>query len=93
MRAPEVVACASRSLGPLENEEATVAAWIRRRRLEAARRDLVDPALRSSPIHAVAARWGFPRAADFSRAFRRAYDITPNECRSRAAAADKFPRC
>lgn len=43
-----------------ENEEATVAAWIRLRRLEAARRDLTDPALHSTPIHAIAARWGFP---------------------------------
>nr|WP_326778389.1 helix-turn-helix domain-containing protein [Streptomyces sp. NBC_01445] len=75
-----------------ENEEATVAAWIRRRRLEATRRDLVDPALSSCPIHTVAARWGFPRAADFSRAFRAAYDITPTEYRSRAAAVDTPPR-
>ncbi|WP_326709155.1 hypothetical protein OG758_06985 [Streptomyces sp. NBC_01474] len=36
--------------------------------------------------------WGFPRAADFSRAFRTAYDITPTEYRSRAAAADMSPR-
>lgn len=76
-----------------ENEEATVAAWIRRRRLEAARRDLVDPALSSCPIHTVAARCGFPRAADFSRAFRAAYNITPTEYRSRAAAADTPPCC
>ena len=48
----------------------TVAAWIRRRRLENAWRDLADPALGTTPIHAVAARWGFPRASDFSRAFR-----------------------
>ncbi|MFC5785084.1 helix-turn-helix domain-containing protein [Streptomyces aureus] len=70
----------------------SVAAWIRRRRLEAARRDLVDPALRSSPVHSAAARWGFPRAAGFSRALRTAYDITPTEYRCRAAAADMSPR-
>ncbi|MER6839422.1 helix-turn-helix domain-containing protein [Streptomyces platensis] len=58
-------------------EEATVAAWIRLQRLEAARRDLTDPALQSTPICAIAARWGFPRAADFSRAFRGVYGIPP----------------
>ncbi|MGG2461154.1 helix-turn-helix domain-containing protein [Streptomyces sp. RGM 3693] len=47
-------------------EQATVAAWIRRRRLEAARRDLTDPALRTTPIHTIATRWGFPRAAGTS---------------------------
>ncbi|MFI6768320.1 helix-turn-helix domain-containing protein [Streptomyces sp. NPDC050355] len=62
-------------------EEATVAAWIRLQRLEAARRDLTDPALHSTPIRAVAARWGFRCAADFSRAFRTAYGIPPKDYR------------
>jgi AraC-like DNA-binding protein len=64
----------------------TVAAWIRAQRLERARHDLADPALRTLPIHAVAARWGIPRASDFTRAFRGAYGITPREHRSRAQA-------
>ncbi|WP_305965219.1 helix-turn-helix domain-containing protein [Streptomyces sp. IMTB 2501] len=64
-----------------QDEDATVAAWIRRLRLEAARRDLADPALRTTPIHAIAARWGFPRAADFSRAYRAAYGTTPKDHR------------
>nr|WP_237281894.1 helix-turn-helix domain-containing protein [Streptomyces griseochromogenes] len=64
-----------------EGEEATVAAWIRLRRLEAARRELTDPALRALPIHGIAARWGFLRAADFSRAFRNAYGLAPNDYR------------
>ncbi|KPC65284.1 helix-turn-helix domain-containing protein [Streptomyces chattanoogensis] len=59
------------------DEDTTVAAWIRRLRLEAARRDLTDPALHAIPIHAIATRWGFPRAADFSRTFRAAYGTTP----------------
>ncbi|MGW3205359.1 AraC-like ligand-binding domain-containing protein [Streptomyces sp. NPDC001135] len=66
------------------DEEATVAAWIRRLRLEAARRDLTDPALHATPIHAIAARWGFPRAADFSRAYRAAYGTTPRDHRHQA---------
>ncbi|MBO1414435.1 helix-turn-helix domain-containing protein [Streptomyces sp. FH025] len=62
----------------------TVAAWIRRRRLERAHRDLADPALRTMPVHLVAARWGIVSASDFSRAFRAAYGISPSEHRQRA---------
>ncbi|WP_407285078.1 helix-turn-helix domain-containing protein [Streptomyces sp. BP-8] len=65
-------------------EEATVAAWIRLQRLEAARRNLTDPALHSTPIHAIAARWGFTHAADFSRAFRTAYGLPPRDYRRQA---------
>ncbi|MFF9178410.1 helix-turn-helix domain-containing protein [Streptomyces sp. NPDC014793] len=62
----------------------TIAAWIRGQRLEGARRDLADPALDSVPIHAVAARWNFPRAADFTRTFRAAYGLAPSEYRLKA---------
>lgn len=59
----------------------TVAAWIRSRRLEGTHRDLVDPMLRATPIHSIATRWGFPRASDFTRAFRTAYGVSPREHR------------
>ncbi|WP_416983919.1 helix-turn-helix domain-containing protein [Streptomyces sp. T028] len=62
----------------------TVAAWIRRRRLEGARRDLADPALCATPIHNVAVRWGISRASDFTRAFRAAYGLSPKEYRYQA---------
>ncbi|MEV6209113.1 helix-turn-helix domain-containing protein [Kitasatospora sp. NPDC051914] len=62
----------------------TVAAWIRAQRLDAARRDLADPSLHALPVHAVAARWGFTRASDFTRAFRHAHGLSPTECRDRA---------
>ncbi|WP_405954948.1 AraC family transcriptional regulator [Streptomyces phaeochromogenes] len=62
----------------------TVAAWIRRLRLEGARRELADPALRAVPVHTIAARWGLPRASDFARAFRTAYGLTPKEYRLQA---------
>ncbi|MDI5964476.1 helix-turn-helix domain-containing protein [Streptomyces sp. SL13] len=65
-------------------EDTTVSAYVRHQRLEAARRDLVDPALRTTPVHVIAARWGFPRAADFSRAFRAAYGSTPTSHRHQA---------
>lgn len=63
------------------NEADTVAAYIRRQRLEGARRDLAAPALRSTPIYAIATRWGFPHAADFTRAFRTAYQVSPKTYR------------
>jgi len=62
-------------------EAETVAAYVRRKRLEGARRDLADPALTGTPIHVIAARWGFPRATDFTRAFRAVYGITPKDHR------------
>ncbi|MEV7870866.1 helix-turn-helix domain-containing protein [Streptomyces sp. NPDC088124] len=68
-----------------QHEEETVAAWIRRQRLERARRTLADPTMRAHPIHVVATRSGFPRAADFTRAFRRAYGVSPRDYRHRTA--------
>ncbi|MFB9348080.1 helix-turn-helix domain-containing protein [Streptomyces heliomycini] len=59
----------------------TVAAWIRRQRLEGARRDLANPVLRNTPVHAIAARWGLPRASHFTRSFRAHYGLSPREFR------------
>ncbi len=64
-----------------ETEDTTVAAWIRQRRLERCRRDLADPALGTVPVSAVAARWGLPDSAHFSRLFRRTYGMPPAEYR------------
>lgn len=72
-----------------QSQGETVAAWIRGRRLENARRDLTDPLLRHTPIHTVAARWGMPRASDFTRAFRSAYGLSPKEYRTRALSGGK----
>ncbi|MFD5464843.1 AraC family transcriptional regulator [Kitasatospora sp. NPDC127059] len=69
-----------------QSQGRTLAAWIRAERLDRARRDLADPAHRTTPVHAVAARWGLPRADDFSRAFRAAYGLSPREHRQRALA-------
>ncbi|MEO3766732.1 helix-turn-helix transcriptional regulator [Streptomyces sp. B5E4] len=59
----------------------TVAGWIRRQRLEHARRDLADPVLAAVPVHRIAARWGYTHAAAFTRNFRAAYGVTPREYR------------
>jgi AraC-like DNA-binding protein len=64
-----------------ETQGTTVAAWIRHRRLERCRADLADPALRTAPVSAVAARWGLPDSAHFSRLFRRTYGQPPAEYR------------
>jgi len=59
----------------------TVAGWIRARRLERCRRDLLDPAQAACPVAAVAARWGFRSAIHFSRLFRATYGLPPHEYR------------
>ncbi|MGD3109420.1 helix-turn-helix domain-containing protein [Streptomyces sp. YGL11-2] len=64
-----------------QHEDDTVAGSIRCQRLERARRDLADPAQHAIPIHTIAARWGFPRAADFSRAFHTTYGTPPRDYR------------
>jgi AraC-like DNA-binding protein len=68
-----------------ETHEATVAAWIRRRRLDRCRRDLADPTMRSVPISTIAARWGLTDATHFGRQFRAAYGLLPSEYRRAAA--------
>lgn len=68
------------------SRELTVAAQIRRQRLERCRVDLADPQLRTHPIHVIATRWGFRHAADFTRAFRAAHGVTPSDYRQQAVA-------
>jgi AraC-like DNA-binding protein len=64
-----------------EAQPSGVAAWIRERRLERSRRDLLDPALAARPVRAIAARWGLTEPAAFSRLFRAAYGLPPAEYR------------
>jgi AraC-like DNA-binding protein len=68
-----------------EATEETITASIRRQRLERSRQDLLNPGLRDRPVSAVGARWGFPDAAGFSRAFRAAYGLPPAEYRATRA--------
>jgi AraC-like DNA-binding protein len=68
-----------------EAEQATVAEWIRRRRLEHCRRDLLDPSQGHETILAIASRWGLPGPQHFSRLFRSAYGCSPSELRRQAA--------
>ncbi|MGH3585581.1 MAG: helix-turn-helix domain-containing protein [Pseudonocardia sp.] len=62
----------------------TVSGWIRSRRLERCRRDLLDPLSAARPIAAIAARWGFVDAAHFSRVFKSAFGRSPSDVRMSA---------
>ncbi len=62
----------------------TVAAWIKDRRLEAARRALVAPGPRPAPVGEIAARYGFSTAAFFSREFTARYGLSPRSYRTQA---------
>lgn len=59
----------------------TVSTWIRTRRLERCRRDLMNPLHADRPVAAIAARWGFVDAAHFSRAFKAHFGHAPSEVR------------
>ncbi|MGV9407882.1 helix-turn-helix domain-containing protein [Streptomyces sp. NPDC003667] len=72
----------------------SVGAWIRSQRMEHCRRELADPWRRHEPVAAIAARWGLLRPADFTRAFRTRYGVTPSDYREQqthARAADARP--
>jgi AraC-like DNA-binding protein len=69
----------------------SVAAFIRDRRLDRCRRDLADPRLRVVPVAAIAANWGLPAGAQFSRAFREAYGVSPRAYREGAGPAPARP--
>jgi AraC-like DNA-binding protein len=67
-----------------EAKGTTVARWIRERRLDGCRRELADPSLGHLGVSAIAARWGLPDPASFSRSFRAAYGMSPREYRAQA---------
>ena len=60
----------------------TAAKWIWKRRLEFARADLSDPRHAGQSISEIAYRWGFNDVAHFSRAFRKAFEMTPKDYRA-----------
>ena len=64
-----------------EEHGETASSWIRRKRLEKCRLDLLNPRLRSRPVSAVGMQWGFTDASSFSRAFKSAFGQAPAEYR------------
>lgn len=61
--------------------DTTVSTWIRERRLERCRADLLDPVLNDRTVSTIATRWGFTDAAHFSRVFKASYGVSPSELR------------
>lgn len=59
----------------------SVAAFIRRRRLERCKAALTDPLQRSRSISGIAFAWGFNDASHFGRVFREAFGATPRDFR------------
>ena len=55
--------------------------YVRQKRLERSRTDLMDLSKKSLSIAQIAHRWGFSSAAHFSRSFRDAFGIAPRELR------------
>lgn len=73
-----------------EQQDTTVAAFVRSRRLDRCRRDLADSEFAQLRISDIAARWGFRDAAHFSRLFADRFGASPRAFRS-AASASRAP--
>ncbi len=90
---PEAIAAAhhisARSLHRLfQANGATVAGWIRQRRLDRCRRDLTDPLLQQHSVIGIARRSGFTDAAHFSRVFTATFGVTPTAWRQQPSTMD-----
>ncbi|WP_269857592.1 helix-turn-helix domain-containing protein [Streptomyces sp. RPT161] len=74
-------------------EQTTIAAWIRQRRLEGCRRDLAGPYAADRTVASIAARWGFMDPAHFSRIFKAAHGLSPSDYRyAHRTAFTRTPR-
>ena len=68
-----------------EAQDRAFSDYVRHRRLEQCRRDLLNPQYASCSVAEIAFRWGFGNAAHFSRAFSAAYGISPRDFRKTAS--------
>ena len=71
-----------------EADGSTVTDWIRRRRLDHCKRELLDPRNAAESISKIAARWGLLDSSHFSRLFRATYGMSPREFRSEKIMLD-----
>jgi AraC-like DNA-binding protein len=74
-----------------EESGSTVSAWIRQRRLEGCRRDLLDPSRSAETVANIGSRWGLTNSAHLSRLFRDAYGVSPTEYRAEQPRGDGGP--
>lgn len=65
-----------------QDEDQTVAAWIRFRRIERCRRDLANPTLAGQSVSSIAASWGLTDHAGFSRLFKATHGLCPRDYRA-----------
>lgn len=72
-------------------EPCSLADWIWAQRLDAARRDLADPAHAGRSVSEIAFACGFNDAAHFSRAFRARFGCAPSEWRATSGPAPSSP--
>ena len=63
--------------------------WVWAERIEGARKEIEQTALRRKAISQIGFSWGFSGPAHFSRSFRNRYGVSPVEYRSRAGIRSK----
>jgi AraC-like DNA-binding protein len=64
-----------------ESQGSTLGRWIRERRLERCRAELLAADAESDAVSVIAARWGLTDAAHFSRIFKASYGVSPRTYR------------
>jgi len=69
-------------------EGTTVSGYVRDRRLDRIRQDLLDPAQAGRCVSAIAARWGLREPSVFGRAFSRRFGDSPERYRRARSAAE-----
>jgi AraC-like DNA-binding protein len=73
-----------------EEEDQTVTAWIRSRRMEHCRKDLSNGELADVAIGDIYRRWGFRDAASFSKIFKAVHGLAPRDYRIQALSARRI---
>jgi AraC-like DNA-binding protein len=73
------------------DHDTTVMGYIRLRRLERIRDELLQPSSADLPVSVVAARWGFKDPSVFSRAFTRRFGQGPQSFRKEAMGHARLP--
>ena len=70
----------------------SVAQSILARRLANCRKELADPSLTKQSVTSIAFRWGFSESSSFSRAFHRAFGVSPRQFRKHSRGNATLPR-
>lgn len=66
-----------------EEQDDSVCRYIQRMRLKRSAADLSNPYLKSESITSIAHKWGFTDSAHFSRSFKKQFEQSPKDFRSR----------